>query len=87
MMNVLGGASVGSSFIPDLLFCLYQLMFAGCTAELVLGGTIERGALGPCLIFIFIWTTVVYDAVACWTWNSNGWIFVMGGLDFAGGGN
>lgn len=28
MMDVLGGASVGSAWIPDLLFCLYQLMFA-----------------------------------------------------------
>jgi hypothetical protein len=27
-MNTLGAASVGSAFIPDILFCLYQLMFA-----------------------------------------------------------
>jgi len=27
----------------------------------------------------------VYDPIACWTWNSNGWSFVLGGLDFAGG--
>jgi ammonium transporter, Amt family len=59
----------------------------GATAELVMGGTLERGALGPSLVFIFIWSTLVYDAVACWTWNSHGWIFVLGGLDFAGGGN
>jgi hypothetical protein len=57
-----------------------------CTAELVMGGTVERGALGPSLIFIFIWTTIVYDAVAEWTWNPNGWIYRLGGLDFAGGG-
>jgi hypothetical protein len=51
-----------------------------------MGGTLERGALGPSLVFIFIWSTLVYDAVACWTWNAHGWIFVLGGLDFAGGG-
>jgi Amt family ammonium transporter len=51
-----------------------------------MGGTLERGALGPSLFFIFIWSTIVYNPVACWTWNPNGWIFVMGGLDFAGGG-
>lgn len=56
------------------------------TAELVMGGTLERGALGPSLFFIFIWSTIVYNPVACWTWNPNGWIFKMGGLDFAGGG-
>jgi Amt family ammonium transporter len=37
------------------------------------------------LVFVFIWSTIVYNAIACWTWNSNGWSFVMGGLDFAGG--
>jgi len=51
-----------------------------------MGGTLERGALGPSLLFIFIWSTIVYNPVACWTWNPNGWIFKMGGLDFAGGG-
>lgn len=39
----------------------------------------------PCLVFIFIWTTVIYDPLACWTWNAKGWSFVLGGLDFAGG--
>lgn len=34
---------------------------------------------------MFIWTTVIYDPIACWTWNSSGWVFQMGGLDFAGG--
>jgi Amt family ammonium transporter len=39
----------------------------------------------PCLVFIFVWSTIVYDPIACWTWNPNGWVFQMGGLDFAGG--
>jgi len=39
----------------------------------------------PCIIYMFIWTTVVYDPIACWTWNPHGWVYVMGGLDFAGG--
>jgi Amt family ammonium transporter len=37
------------------------------------------------MVFVFVWSTIVYNAIACWTWNSNGWSFVMGGLDFAGG--
>ncbi len=54
-------------------------------AALAVGAIAERGRLGPLLVFIFIWTTLVYDPIACWTWNSNGWSFVLGGLDFAGG--
>ena len=39
----------------------------------------------PCVVFMFVWATVIYDAIACWTWNPHGWVAVMGGLDFAGG--
>lgn len=34
---------------------------------------------------MFIWTTIIYDPIACWTWNPAGWTYKMGGLDFAGG--
>ena len=34
---------------------------------------------------MFVWSTVVYDAIACWTWNPSGWVYKLGGLDFAGG--
>jgi len=39
----------------------------------------------PCVIFMFIWATLVYDPIACWTWNPSGWVYQLGGLDFAGG--
>lgn len=52
---------------------------------LAIGGIAERGRLGPVLVFVFVWSTIVYDPIACWTWNANGWAAVMGGLDFAGG--
>ncbi len=85
MKDVLGAPSVGSPRIPSLLFALYQLMFAAITPLIAVGGIAERGRLGPMLVFIFIWSTIVYDPIACWTWNPNGWSFKMGGLDFAGG--
>ena len=52
---------------------------------LALCGFAERAHLGPLLVFVFVWSTLVYDPIACWTWNSNGWTFVLGGYDFAGG--
>ena len=39
----------------------------------------------PCVILMFVWSTVVYDPIACWTWNPSGWMYQLGGLDFAGG--
>lgn len=60
-------------------------MFACITVALAVGAVAERGRMLPCVVFMFIWSTIVYDPIACWTWNSSGWAFKMGGLDFAGG--
>lgn len=83
--NVLGAPSVGSPKIPDLMFAVYQGMFAAITVALAVGAVAERGRMLPSVVFMFVWTTIIYDPIACWTWNSSGWVFKMGGLDFAGG--
>ncbi|KIW67898.1 hypothetical protein PV04_07113 [Phialophora macrospora] len=83
--NVLGAPSIGSSKIPDLMFAVYQGMFAAITVALAIGAAAERGRMLPAMVFSFIWSTIVYDPIACWTWNGSGWVFKMGGLDFAGG--
>ncbi|KAJ6262951.1 hypothetical protein Dda_1509 [Drechslerella dactyloides] len=85
-MKVLGAPSVGSALVPDILFYIFQLVFACVTGIIMLGGAVERGRLFPAMVFLFIWTTIVYDPIACWTWNSAGWLFKLGSLDFAGGG-
>ncbi|KAI1817217.1 ammonium transporter [Poronia punctata] len=85
LMKTLAQPSVGSSKIPDLLFCLFQGMFAAITPALAIGAAVDRARVLPCIVFIFIWSTIVYDPIAYWTWNANGWSFKLGGLDFAGG--
>ncbi|KAI1174411.1 ammonium transporter [Nemania sp. FL0916] len=85
LMKTLAQPSVGSPKIPDLLFCLYQGMFAAITPALAIGAAVDRARLLPCILFIFIWSTIVYDPIAYWTWNANGWSYKLGGLDFAGG--
>ncbi|KAM6539173.1 Ammonium transporter [Fusarium falciforme] len=83
--DVLARPSVGSAHVPDMLFAVYQGMFSAMTVALATGAVAERGRMLPCVIFIFIWATIVYDPIACWTWNPNGWSNKMGVLDFAGG--
>ncbi|KAI5862148.1 ammonium transporter [Durotheca rogersii] len=83
--DVLARPSVGSPRIPDLLFAVYQGMFAAITVALATGAVAERGRILPCVVFMFIWSTIIYDPIACWTWNPAGWSNKMGGLDFAGG--
>lgn len=67
------------------MFAVYQGMFAAITVALAVGAVAERGRMLPTIVFMFVWSTIIYDPIACWTWNSSGWVFKMGGLDFAGG--
>lgn len=60
---------------------LFDILYA--RPMLALGGVAERCRIGPLVVFVFVWSTLVYDPIACWTWNPNGWSFVHGGLDFA----
>lgn len=39
-------------------------MFAAITAALAVGTVAERGRIAPYLLFVFIWTTLVYDPIA-----------------------
>jgi ammonium transporter, Amt family len=80
--GVLQQTADGSS---DLLFALFHGMIAAFTPALLVGAAGERGRLLPCMLFVFVWATLVYDPIACWTWNSTGWAYKMGVLDFAGG--
>ena len=83
--NVLGAPSIGSAKIPDLMFAVYQGMFAAITVALAIGAAAERGRMLPAMVFAFCWATIVYDPVASWSWNPNGWVAKMGAYDFAGG--
>ncbi|KAI5858773.1 ammonium transporter-like protein [Tricharina praecox] len=73
-------------FLPEILFAVFQCFFCVATVQIMIGGALERGRLVPSLVFSFIWATVVYCPIACWTWNSNGWLYNLPSLDYAGGG-
>ena len=48
------------------------MQFLGVTAALVIGAVAERGRVIPAMVFTFIWATLVYCPLACWTWGANG---------------
>jgi Amt family ammonium transporter len=52
--------------VPAVVFALYQLQFATVTAAIIFGSVAERIRLLPSAVFIFVWTTLVYDVVAYW---------------------
>lgn len=59
LMNVQVAPSPGSSLQPEIVFCLYQMLFCACTVMLVIGGGMERGRILPSLLFAFCWATIV----------------------------
>ena len=77
-----GAVSTG---IPEIAFVMFQGKFAIITPALIVGALAERIRFGPFVVFMLLWATFVYDPVAHWVWNVNGWLFQKGVMDFAGG--
>jgi Amt family ammonium transporter len=71
--------------IPHLLHMCYQGTFAIITAALISGAIVERMRFSAYVIFITLWSLIVYCPIAHWVWEPGGWLAQMGALDFAGG--
>ena len=81
--------------IPHSLFAAFQCMFAQITPAIISGAVVGRMTFVSYCIFIFLWSTIVYNCLAQWMWsltiqdNGNtsnlGWLRDLGAIDFAGG--
>ena len=74
-----------SSAIPELLYFAFQLKFAAITPALIIGAFAERIRFKSLLIFVVLWTTLIYAPIAHWVWAVGGFLRAMGVVDFAGG--
>lgn len=74
-----------ASTIPQLLFMVYQCMFAIITPALITGAFAGRVRFVPFLVFALLWAVFVYNPVCHWVWGKGGWLGNMGVMDFAGG--
>jgi Amt family ammonium transporter len=71
--------------IPHLTFMIFQAMFAIITPALIIGSFVERIRFRTLVLFVILWSTLVYDPIAHWVWGVGGWLHNLGALDFAGG--
>jgi len=76
--------------IPQQTFMMFQLMFAIITPALITGAFAERMKFGALVVFMILWSLVVYDPMAHMVWGKGGLLnATLGGrfptLDFAGG--
>jgi Amt family ammonium transporter len=79
-----------SATIPQQTFMIYQLMFAIITPALITGAFAERMKFSAMVLFMILWSVLVYDPMAHMVWGKNGLLnAALGGrfptLDFAGG--
>ena len=89
----LGGVTPGSMaptftpgvVLPEYLFIAFQMTFAAITPALIVGAFAERIRFGALMLFVALWVTLVYFPIAHMVWDSSGYIFAMGAIDFAGG--
>lgn len=81
--NVLDAPLFGT--IPLVLFAFFQLKFAIITPALITGTFAERIRFKSYIIFIVLFSLLIYAPLAHMTWHSEGFFFKMGVLDFAGG--
>ena len=77
------GAIVPLTF-PHMLYMAFQGTFCIITAALISGAIVERMRFSAYLLFISLWSVVVYAPMAHWVWGG-GWLADMGAWDFAGG--
>jgi ammonium transporter, Amt family len=71
--------------IPEFAFLAFQLTFAAITPALIVGAFAERMKFSALMLFTGLWMTFIYLPIAHMVWFSEGYLFSLGALDFAGG--
>jgi ammonium transporter, Amt family len=71
--------------IPETVYAMFQLTFAIITPALICGAFADRMKFSAMLVFMTVWSLIVYSPIAHWVWEPSGWLAVKGVLDFAGG--
>jgi Amt family ammonium transporter len=70
--------------IPESVFFTFQLTFAIITPVLIVGAFVDRMKFSALLLFMALWSLVVYSPITHWVWGG-GFLAGAGVLDFAGG--
>jgi ammonium transporter, Amt family len=71
--------------IPETVYAMFQLTFAIITPALIAGAFADRMKFSAMLVFMSVWSLVVYCPIAHWVWEPTGWLAAKGVLDYAGG--
>jgi ammonium transporter, Amt family len=73
-------------YLPDYVYCMFQLTFAAITVALITGGFAERFKFSAMILFSILWFTFAYLPVAhmVWYWDGpDAYTTVKGAADVA----
>lgn len=79
--------------VPELIFIMFQGMFAIITPALISGAFAERVKFSSFVMFTLLWSIFIYNPLAHWVWGG-GWLglapqeatgYYVNAIDFAGG--
>ena len=71
--------------VPETVLIVFQGAFAAVAAAIIYGAWAERMKFHGALIFTGCWHLLVYAFIARWHWSDQGWLYILGSLDYAGG--
>ena len=74
-----------SGTIPTYVFVMFQAMFAIITPALISGAVVDRMKFSSYVVFITLWSVLIYAPLCHTVWSADGWLYNLGALDFAGG--
>jgi ammonium transporter, Amt family len=77
--------TITSGGIPEYVFSMFQAKFAIITPALIAGAFAERVSFKGYCFFIAFWSLFIYNPLCHWVWASDGFLFKLGAIDFAGG--
>jgi len=71
--------------VPHQVFMVFQMMFAIITPALISGAIAERMKFSTYVVFMGLWSLLIYAPLAHMVWGEGGYLHDLGALDFAGG--
>jgi Amt family ammonium transporter len=71
--------------IPEYVFVVFQATFAAITTALAVGAFAERTKFTAVIMWAVLWFTFSYLPIARMVWFTEGYLFKLGALDYAGG--
>ncbi|MGQ3891310.1 ammonium transporter [Legionella sp. CNM-4043-24] len=84
-LNLRGMVQQTTGSVPQYAFVQFQMAFAVIAPALIAGAVVGRMKFKPYVLFVALWSLLIYSPVAHWVWGPGGWIATLGAIDFAGG--